>query len=213
MKLIDLTGKRFGHLLVLHRADTNTKWPYWTCKCDCGNIKDVSGSCLRRGITKSCGCSLGRIKHGLSYTSLYNVYDGMKARCYNPEHNRYHCYGGRGIKICDEWLGEHGRDNFLTWAINNGYQKGLSIDRIDVNGNYEPDNCRWTTNSVQMFNRQKRKSILGQRGVYYIPEKHKYRAEIICEGQKHHLGYFENIEDAIRVRKEAELKYFNQVLD
>lgn len=214
MKLIDLTGKRFDHLLVVNRADYNIDGrPVWTCKCDCGNTVDVRGECLRKGNTKSCGCGIARVKHNLSRTRLYSVYDGMKARCYNPEHNRYKDYGARGIKICNEWLGKFGRIKFLKWAIENGYKEGLSIDRINVNGDYEPGNCRWTTNSVQMFNRQKRKSKLGHRGVYYIPEKRKYRAEIICAGQKHNLGYFENIEDAIKVRKEAELKYFNQVLD
>lgn len=212
-KLIDLTGERFGHLTVIERANCDSKWPRWICKCDCGNIKDFDGHSLRRGNSRSCGCGITRIIHGMSYSKLYKVYDGMKSRCYKKSNPRYKNYGERGIRICDEWLGKDGRNQFVKWALNHGYKEGLSIDRIDCNGNYTPENCRWTTNSVQMFNRQKRKSRLGLRGVYYIPEKRKYRAEIMFNCEKFYLGYYENKDEANKVRKEAELKYYGQVLD
>lgn len=213
-KLIDLTGKRFCFLTVVERADYNIdNRPVWRCRCDCGNIVDARGECLRKGHTKCCGCGLARMKQGMSRTKLYSVLDGMRSRCYNPRNARYKDYGARGITVCDQWMGRQGRENFLNWAVQNGYKEGLSIDRIDVNGNYEPGNCRWTTDSVQMFNRQKRPSRLGLRGVYYIEDKHKYRVEIRCNRQTHYLGYYKDLEEAKEVRKRAELKYYGQVLD
>lgn len=155
---IDLTGQRFGRLIVIKRdGTTRSKHTRWLCKCDCGNFTYVSRVSLKNGSTKSCGClkkeKFTNYKHGKVNNRLYYIYNGMKARCYNKNHHAYNCYGGRGIKICDKWLEkESGFMNFYNWAINNGYQEGLSIDRIDVNGNYEPVNCRWVTQKVQTNN-------------------------------------------------------------
>lgn len=98
-------------------------------------------------------------KHGLSHTRIDNIYKAMKSRCYNKENNRYNSYGGRGIVVCDEWLGENGLVNFYNWAINNGYNNKLTIDRIDTNGDYCPSNCRWETQKVQQNNRTNNKII------------------------------------------------------
>ena len=155
-EIIDITGQRFGKLTAIRRVDS-----VWECKCDCGNITYVRISYLKNGHTKSCGCKKFETKnliHGKSKTRLYNIWDNMKARCYRKYSDKYKWYGERGIKMCDEWLGENGFISFQDWSLSNGYQDNLTIDRIDVNGNYEPNNCRWITQKEQCLN--KRDTIL-----------------------------------------------------
>ena len=163
-KLIDLTNRRFGMLTVLKRAEdyvfkSGRKERMWQCQCDCGNILDVFGENLKNGNTTSCGCykkekmKKEKTTHGLSNDRLYSAYNHMKARCYNVNNKSYKDYGGRGIIICDEWLGDNGFDNFYNWAISHGYSDELTIDRIEVNGNYEPNNCRWVDLVIQENNR------------------------------------------------------------
>ena len=156
MKLIDLTNQKFGKLLVLEKAITQNEKVMWKCLCDCGNIVFVKGVNLKNNRTKSCGCIKMEVllkrntKHSQRHTKLYEVWKTMKQRCYNPNNKSYKNYGGRGISICDEW-----KNNFMSfynWSIENNYKEGLSIDRINVNGNYEPSNCRWTTRVVQQNN-------------------------------------------------------------
>lgn len=166
--LIDHTGDQFGMLTVISRSDDyvspNGKHHVrWLCRCDCGNEAIVDTCQLTQGKTKSCGClhsrylQLGNIKHGGRYDRLYKVYANMKNRCYNQNADDYQYYGARGIRICDEWLNDYAA--FKTWALNSGYDEdaekfSCTIDRIDVNGNYEPSNCRWTDMKTQSQNRR-----------------------------------------------------------
>ena len=120
----------------------------WRCKCECGGEITVRACNLKNNTTKSCGCNRRNPKkHGLCDTRLYSIHQSMKTRCNYPAANRYHIYGGRGIKICDEWEKEF--KSFYDWALANGYNKNLTLDRINVNGNYEPSNCRWATAKEQ----------------------------------------------------------------
>ena len=167
-KAKELVGKRFGRLTVMERAEnyTTTKGQVhraWLCVCDCGNRRIVRASSLISGHTKSCGCLQveSRVeqatKHGKSECRLYDVWHGMKQRCGNPLNKNYAGYGRRGIKVCDEWLNSF--QAFYDWATANGYREGLSLDRIDNDKGYSPDNCRWTTMKEQANNRRKKRKI------------------------------------------------------
>lgn len=147
-KLKDLTGLKFGKLLVIKRVEG--KCTPWLCLCDCGNEIVVRGTNLRSGNTTSCGCFCEH--HGKRKTKLYGVWATMRNRCYNENVKVYYRYGGRGIEVCEEW--KNSFTCFHNWAISNGYKEGLTLDRIDVDGNYEPSNCRWVTMKIQNNNRR-----------------------------------------------------------
>lgn len=163
-KFIDLTGQRFGRLVALEHFRKNGR-TYWHCRCDCGNETDVEAYNLKK-ITRSCGCikkekcaKMGKAcrKHGMHHTRLYIIWTGMKARCTNPNAANYADYGGRGISVCDEWKTF---EPFLRFATANGYHDSLTIDRIDVNGNYEPENVRFISNYEQQSNRRNNHLII-----------------------------------------------------
>lgn len=167
---IDLAGKKFNRLLVLEFAYIKKQTTFWKCKCNCGNIVIVSLGHLKSNHTKSCGCLKKEIisnkvkrqtKHNLRHTRIYETWVNMKTRCCNENNKNYKNYGGRGIKVCEEWLDkDNGFINFYNWAMDNGYNDTLTIDRIDVNGNYEPSNCRWVNMQKQNNNRRNNHIII-----------------------------------------------------
>lgn len=208
-KFIDLTGKRFGKLTVIQRVQNKGNKVNWLCQCDCGNTTIVQGSNLKNGHIRSCGCLISETntKHGKWNSRIYRIYHAMKQRCYNSSSEHYDCYGGRGISICPEWL--HDFQAFYNWAMSHGYSDELSIDRIDVNGNYEPGNCRWAEPSLQTFNQRTRKNNhSGMVGVSLRKDTGKYQAYISKKGKRQMLGCFDTLEEAIAARKQAEQELY-----
>lgn len=167
----DLTGKRFHRLVViryLDKSERTTRGYNWLCKCDCGNTVKANAYKLKDGSQKSCGCLkeemkpiLGRMTRKYKYSNkrLYSVYKSMLSRVYDESAREYKNYGGRGITVCDEWLGLNGYDTFAEWAYSAGYDDNAkhgicTLDRKDVDGGYSPSNCRWVTNDEQQNNRR-----------------------------------------------------------
>lgn len=157
----DLTGRRFGRLVVIKRISPIGHKVRWLCHCDCGAEKDIAAYELTSGNTRSCGCLQAESrrmpkKHGGRGTRLYNVWKTMRQRCMNKNHGSYRYYGARGIRICEEWSDFQ---VFHDWALENGYDQDAprgqcTLDRIDPNGNYEPSNCRWVDAATQNANRR-----------------------------------------------------------
>ena len=163
-KINDLTGKRFGRLLVLNMTDKRIdRRVVWECQCDCGNKHLVQSNSLLSGKTQSCGClmnecrGMSRTTHHKSTEKIYVVWQGMRKRCFSHYHKNFKDYGGRGIKVCDEW--QHDFQSFYDHVSKLPHfgEKGYSLDRINNDGNYEPGNVRWATAKEQANNRRKRK--------------------------------------------------------
>lgn len=165
-------GEHYGNLTIIafdyeRRTPNGTLRRYMKCKCNCGKIITVALHQLKSGHTKSCGCTKGVAQRGFKYNypHLYSVYDNIIKRCYKHEDSSYKFYGAIGIKVCDEWLND--RNSFYKWALLHGYETGLQIDRLDSNGNYEPNNCRFVTAKENMRNKRNNRLIY-HNGVQYV---------------------------------------------
>lgn len=220
-KKIDLAGKRFGRLCVISMAAKRSKTGriQWNCLCDCGTSCVISGYYLLRGSTSSCGClqseksreKLRKLNttHGMWNAPGYDIWNAMISRCNNPNNKRYCDYGGRGIRVCERWLNVK---NFL--ADIGEKPTDLTLDRIDNNKGYSPDNCRWATPSEQSRNQRLRKdNKTGIRGVGWNKATKKYIAHIRVNYKFKYLGLFPSISKAIEARRQAEIKYWGKEMN
>lgn len=173
---IELTGKIFGKLTVREYVGTNKdRRAMWLCDCECGGTRIVSQATLKKNKNISCGCTIHRREIPYQYKKkrLYVVWQGMKKRCFNKNEFSYYLYGGRGITVCPEWRDDY--KAFERWAIANGYEEDAprgecTLDRIDVNGNYKPSNCRWISNREQSLNRRTNREVWINGEKYYPDE-------------------------------------------
>jgi len=191
-KLDSLVGQVFNRLTVLEEDLPQKRPRKWICKCSCGIVKSIDQQALRNGSTQSCGCLNREIVtiHGDSKTRLFGIWQHMNQRCNNPKSHAYSEYGGRGITVCKEWADY---STFKKWSIENGYTDELSIDRIDNDMGYYPENCRWATKSTQQRNtRSHKKSSSIYKGVSFIQKDNSYQVAIYVEGKHYYLGRYKS---------------------
>lgn len=177
---IDLTGKKFGRLTVVRKKyipKNGRNRIYWECICECGSRVDARVDSLTTGLVQSCGCLkkeqdlknlTANHSHKMSGTRLYHTWMGMKGRCHNPNNASFERYGGRGIEVCEEWRNSF--EPFHKWALENGYSDNKTIERINNNGNYSPDNCKWADNKEQSRNRRSNIKVSYQGGKITLME-------------------------------------------
>lgn len=204
MAFIDITGNTYGRLTVLKESLPRAKPPKWVCQCSCGNTKVVIGASLKNGSTKSCGCLHIETNkkqftvHGDYRDKLYAVYRSMVQRCTNPNSPVYIHYGGRGISFCPAWVDY---SVFKEWALSQGYQDGLSLERVDNNKGYSPENCCWETKTQQARNRRAMKGFSSSYiGVHWDSARNKWMASIGINNKTIPLGRYATEHEAAQAR-------------
>lgn len=223
----DYSDQKYGRLTTVKEVEPyvspsgKSKARQYLCKCECGNEIVAHIKSLRSGNTRSCGCvNSERIIKQNKENSIYGEYThhkhlkrwkGMIERCYYPKHKDYHNYGGRGIKVCNEWK-VHPK-TFIQWVENeSNYKKGLTLDRLDVNGNYEPNNCTFSNHTTQALNRNiMPTNTSGYPGVTKHTDN-RWRARINVNKKRISLGVYDTKEEAIVARKNAEIEIYGKVL-
>ena len=224
---IDRTGETHNGIKFIRFIKNNKhNKAVWLCQCHCKKEFSVVGSAVVSGNTESCGCTKysnltrasgkdsGGYKHGGSDSRLYRVWKGMRARCNNPKTNGYENYGGRGIKVCDEWNEEY--SVFQDWALNHGYQENLTLDRIELDGMYEPENCRWVDWNTQARNKRAPASneskVTGVTRRKDMPGKWIIKISIQENNKKktQYVGSTSSLLTAIKMRREAENHYWGE---
>lgn len=209
--ILNLVNQKFGRLKVMSKSGKNKHGKtLWLCHCECGNTTNVSTSDLRNSHTKSCGClNAVRIKSGNNYrhgkinSPEYGPWTAMRARCHNPNSKAYLNYGGRGIEVCNRW------DTFSNFLEDMGPRPTMkhTIERRDVNGNYEPSNCYWLEKIKQARNTR----VTNSRDCGVTLDQYdKWRVRITVDKKRIHVGKFEDKEEAIKARREAEIKYWGK---
>lgn len=208
---LELVGQRFGRLMVISESRQNKHggW-YWNCNCDCGNATVVSVGHLRNGHTKSCGClNQERItKHGMCHTPEYKVWQAMMQRCRNPKYKTYAYYGGRGIRVCKHWF------KFENFYKDMGKRptKNLTLERINNEKGYSLDNCVWANWVSQSRNKRLgKRNTSGYMGVFWDNGRKKWAARIMANYKDIYLGCFANFLDAVKARRNGEIKYWNKI--
>ena len=214
---IDLVGLVFGKLTVVKEGSGYTepnrkyKRSTWICECECGNTKEIVGKCLKAGSSKSCGCNSTTNTHGMKGTKEYTAWINMKQRCLNPNHQAYSYYGGRGITVCEEWINSF--EAFYEY-LGDAPSPEHSIDRIDENKNYYPENVEWGTKQTQSFRRRTpSNNTSGYKGVFFRKDRNKWVAQIKIDGVRKSLGSFDTREKAITAKKAGEERYINTLLN
>lgn len=216
-KQLDLTGQLFGQLTVIKQIEprmysSGQKQTTWLCECSCGKTTETTTTLLRSKRTKSCGCYALRIrtKHKDLDSKEYNAWRNMKRRCLNPNTPNYNRYGGRKITICDEWINSY--EQFLS-DVGRAPNPKDSLDRIDNDGNYEPSNVRWTSNTIQSINQgTSSKNTSGCKGVSWHKLAKKWRAYIQIHGEVIELGFFTDFNEAMCARKRGEEMHHKPLL-
>lgn len=211
MKLKDLTGKRYGHLVVVSLHSSDNYVYKWLCKCDCGNDKIVTRNALTTGCTNSCGCLKKELQtiHGMWKTPEYRTWIRIKTRCENKNTPYYYNYGGRGISVCERWSNSF--ENFYS-DMGERPTPQHSIERKDNNGNYEPSNCVWETRCKQQQNIRKQKNNTSSvNGVSWHTKIKRYVASITINSKYKYIGCYESLSEAAEARKEAEKLYWNKI--
>jgi len=216
----DLTGQRFGRLLVLQFDKTDKHYKaYWLCKCDCGNVKSIASRGLLSGRIVSCGCYKRELviqrstKHGFADSPIYIVWRNMKERCYNKNNDSYELYGAVGVTVYQNWI-----NDFLSWydyvsKLENFGKEGYSIDRYpNKRGNYEPGNVRWATDEEQARNQKlPKQNTSGCAGVGLVKSTQKWRVRFPVNGKMKQFGTFDTFEEAFLKRKQLELEYWGEI--